>query len=88
MTVMSDTAELSGIGRRGVVARLLGDRSLTVKTATPAACVGLVAILVAILSISRLSDLRDDLHVMKVNHVDSLQEVANMHSALGRLYRA
>jgi methyl-accepting chemotaxis protein len=88
MVNVSDTAELSGMGNRSAFARLLGDRSLTVKTAIPAACVGLVAVLVAVLSINRLADLRDDLRAMKTSHVDSLQEVANMHSALGRMYRA
>jgi hypothetical protein len=39
MTDVSDTAELSGIGRRGPLARLFGDRSLTVKSSIPAACV-------------------------------------------------
>jgi methyl-accepting chemotaxis protein len=88
MTGMSDTAELSGIGGRGPVARLLGDRSLTMKSTIPAVCVGLVAILVAVLSISRMGDLRNDLRNMKTGHVDSLQQVADMHSALGRMYRA
>jgi methyl-accepting chemotaxis protein len=87
MIGMSDTAELSGVGRRGPLDRLLGDRSLTVKSVIPAACVGLVAILVAVLSINRLSDLRNDLRTMKDHHVDSLQQVANMHSGLGRMYR-
>jgi methyl-accepting chemotaxis protein len=88
MTDVSDTAELSGIGRRGPLARLFGDRSLTVKSSIPAACVGLVAILVAVLSIIRLSELRDDLRVMKSGHVESLEQVADMHHGLSRMYRA
>ena len=88
MTGMSDTVQLSGTGTRGPLARLLGDRSLTMKSMIPAACLALVAIVVAVLSINRLADLRNDLRVMKDSHVDSLQEVANMHSGLGRMYRA
>ena len=81
MLEMSDTVELPG--RR----RLLADRSLTVKSSIAAGCVGLVAILVAVLSIDRMSNLRDDLRIMKSDHVDSLQKVADLHSALGRMYR-
>jgi methyl-accepting chemotaxis protein len=87
MVELSDTTELSGMSRRGILDRVLGDRSMTVKTSFAAACVGIVAILVAVLSINRMSALRDDLQSMKNDHVDSLQQVATMYHGLAAMYR-
>jgi methyl-accepting chemotaxis protein len=87
MTEMSDTAQLSGMGSRGMLNRILGDRSMAVKTSFAAAAVGVVAILVAVLSINRMSTLRDDLQAMKSDHVDSVQQVASMYHGLAQMYR-
>ncbi|GIM95921.1 methyl-accepting chemotaxis protein [Paractinoplanes toevensis] len=73
--------------QRNVFEALLGDRSLTIKTVIAAACVAVVALLVAILSINRMSHLNSDLRDMKTNHVDTLQEVANMRGQVGFIFR-
>src|SRR3954466_6175670 len=75
------------MSRGGILDRVLGDRSMTVKTSFAAGCVGIVAILVAVLSINRMSALRDDLQTMKNDHVDSLQQVATMYHGLAAMYR-
>jgi methyl-accepting chemotaxis protein len=87
MTGMSDTVRLSGMESRGMLKRILGDRSMAVKTSFAAAAVGVVAILVAVLSINRMSTLRDDLQTMKTDHVESLQQVASMYHGLAQMYR-
>jgi methyl-accepting chemotaxis protein len=66
---------------------LLGDRSLAVKSTVAAACVAIVAIGVAVLSIDRMAMLRDDLQTMKTEHVDSLQQVANLRGEIGNMFR-
>ncbi|MET3423004.1 methyl-accepting chemotaxis protein [Actinoplanes tereljensis] len=73
--------------QRNAFEALLGDRSLTIKTVIAAACVAVVALLVAILSINRMSHLNSDLRDMKTNHVDTLQEVANMRGQVGFIFR-
>ncbi|MEV6851958.1 methyl-accepting chemotaxis protein [Actinoplanes sp. NPDC051411] len=75
------------MSQRGLTARILGDRSMTVKTSFAAASVGVVAILVAVLSINRMSALSEDLQTMKNDHVDSLQQVATMYHGLAAMYR-
>jgi methyl-accepting chemotaxis protein len=66
---------------------LLADRSLALKSMVAAACVAVVAIGVAVLSIDRMAMLRDDLQVMKTDHVDSLQQVANLRGEIGNMFR-
>jgi methyl-accepting chemotaxis protein len=73
--------------QRNVFEALIGDRSLTIKTVTAAACVAVVALLVALLSINRMSHLNSDLKAMKAEHVDTLQQVANVRGALGSMFR-
>jgi len=73
--------------QRNVFEALIGDRSLTIKTMIAAACVAVVALGVAVLSINRMSSLNDELRAMKTEHVDSLQEVANIRGDLGKMYR-
>jgi methyl-accepting chemotaxis protein len=73
--------------RRNAFEALLGDRSLTIKTVIAAVCVAIVALGVATLSINRMSGLRDDLHDMKAEHVDTLQEVANIRGEVGLMFR-
>src|SRR5689334_8746359 len=73
--------------QRNVFEALLGDRSLTIKTVTAAACVAIVALCVAVLSINRMATLNDDLKQMKTQHVDSLQEIANIRGNLAGMFR-
>ncbi|WP_433291832.1 methyl-accepting chemotaxis protein [Actinoplanes sp. CA-030573] len=73
--------------QRTVFEKLLGDRSLTIKTVIAAACVAVVAVVVSVLSISRMSALNADLRDMKALHVDSLQEVANIRGELAAMFR-
>ncbi|GAA0558055.1 HAMP domain-containing methyl-accepting chemotaxis protein [Paractinoplanes ferrugineus] len=73
--------------QRNVFEALVGDRSLTIKTVVAAACVAVVALCVAALSINRMSHLNGDLKNMKSQHVDTLQEVANVRGALGSMFR-
>jgi methyl-accepting chemotaxis protein len=75
------------MSRGGILDRVLGDRSMTVKTSFAAGCVGIVAILVAVLSINQMSALRNNLQTMKNDHVDSLQQVATMYHGLAAMYR-
>jgi len=72
---------------RSRIGALLSDRSLAVKSTVAAACVALVAIGVAVLSIDRMAMLRDDLQTMKSDHVDSLQQVANLRGDLAGMFR-
>src|SRR3954453_23543809 len=72
---------------RNVFEALLGDRSLTIKTVTAAACVAIVALCVAVLSINRMASLNSSLKEMKAQHVDSLQEVANIRGNLAVMFR-
>ncbi len=73
--------------RRNPVAAFVGDRSLLVKTVIAAICMAVVSIGVGIVSINRMGTLRDDLQAMKTDHVDSLQEVANLRGQLGEMFR-
>jgi methyl-accepting chemotaxis protein len=73
--------------QRNVFEALLGDRSLTIKTVIATTCVAVVALLVAALSINRMSHLNTDLKEMKASHVDTLQQVANIRGELGTMFR-
>jgi methyl-accepting chemotaxis protein len=66
---------------------MIGDRSLSLKTVVAAICVAVVALGVAGLSINRMSKLNSDLREMKTQHVDSLQQVANMRGDLAAMFR-
>ncbi|HEX5205356.1 methyl-accepting chemotaxis protein [Paractinoplanes rhizophilus] len=73
--------------QRNVFEALLGDRSLTIKAVAAAAFVAIVALCVAVLSINRMATLNADLKQMKAQHVDSLQEVANVRGELAAMFR-
>ncbi|WP_433383889.1 methyl-accepting chemotaxis protein [Actinoplanes sp. CA-142083] len=73
--------------QRNVFEALLGDRSLTLKTVIAAACVAVVALCVAVLSLNRMATLNAGLKEMKSQHVDSLQEVANIRGELAAMFR-
>src|SRR5689334_12469864 len=73
--------------QRSVFEALLGDRSLTLKTVVAAVCVAVVALCVAVLSINRMASLNSGLKEMKAQHVDSLQEVANIRGELAAMFR-
>ncbi|GAA2575001.1 hypothetical protein GCM10010435_58530 [Winogradskya consettensis] len=65
----------------------LADRSMAVKSAMPAMAMGVVAIVVGVLALYRVNDLRDDLAIMKADHVDSLQQVAEMRGGISDMFR-
>jgi methyl-accepting chemotaxis protein len=73
--------------KRGALAGFLADRSLAVKCVVAAACMAVVAIGVGVSSISGMSALRDDLRAMKADHIDSLQQVANLRGDIASMYR-
>ncbi|MET0426791.1 MAG: methyl-accepting chemotaxis protein [Actinoplanes sp.] len=72
---------------RSGLSAAFGDRSLVVKTMVAAVCMAVVALGVGILSINRMSGLRDDLRSMKTDHVDSTQQLANIRGGLGEMFR-
>jgi methyl-accepting chemotaxis protein len=74
--------------RRGLLDRLLGDRSLLIKSTITAACVAVVALLVTVVSLVRMGQLRDDLQAMKTNHVDSMEQIANMRAGITGVFRS
>ncbi|WP_306208350.1 methyl-accepting chemotaxis protein [Actinoplanes sp. RD1] len=73
--------------RRNPLLGWLADRKLAAKTGMAAAAMGIVALLVGLLALVRVSDLSADLDMMKADHVDSLQEVADIRAGLGAMYR-
>jgi methyl-accepting chemotaxis protein len=73
--------------KRGAVVGFLADRSLAVKCVVAAACMAVVAIGVGATSVNSMSGLRDDLRSMKADHVDSLQQVANLRGDIGAMTR-
>ena len=74
--------------RRTVLERMLGDRSLLIKSTVAAACVALVALLVTAVALSRLATLRDSLQDMKDQHVDSMEQIADMRGGLTDFFRS
>jgi methyl-accepting chemotaxis protein len=84
---MSKTGDITITMPRGRLGSLLGDRSLAVKSMIASGCLATVAIVIAIMSIGRMSEMRDDLRTMKAHHIDSLQQVANMHSSIVDMFR-
>ncbi|GAA2898398.1 hypothetical protein Acy02nite_84350 [Actinoplanes cyaneus] len=85
--------ETSATGRtvpaasRGLLERVLGDRSLLIKSTITAACVAVVALVVTIVSLSRMAQLSDDLGIMKRHHVDSMEQVSNMREGMTTMFR-
>jgi methyl-accepting chemotaxis protein len=80
-------AEINTV-RRGLLERLLGDRSLLIKSTVAALCVALVAFVVTIVALTRLAELRDDLQAMKSQHVDSMEQIADMRGGLTEYSRS
>jgi methyl-accepting chemotaxis protein len=68
--------------------RVLGDRSLLLKSTIAAACVALVAVAVTAVALTRIATLRDSLQDMKDQHVDSMELIANMRSGLTEWFRS
>ncbi|MET0494547.1 MAG: methyl-accepting chemotaxis protein [Actinoplanes sp.] len=65
----------------------LADRNLATKNVVAVAAMGVVALLVALLALNRVSDLNRDLSTMKTSHVDSLQQVAELRGGLSEMFR-
>jgi methyl-accepting chemotaxis protein len=73
--------------RRGPMAGLLADRSLAVKNVVAVAAMAVVAVVVGLLGLSRISEMSDDLSIMKADHVDSLQQVAELRGGIADMFR-
>ncbi|WP_305785893.1 methyl-accepting chemotaxis protein [Symbioplanes lichenis] len=73
--------------RRNPLLGWLADRKLAAKTGMAATAMGIVALLVGLLALSQVSELSKDLATMKSDHVDSLQQVAEMRAGMGEMYR-
>ncbi|MEU8232596.1 methyl-accepting chemotaxis protein [Actinoplanes sp. NPDC048967] len=73
--------------KRGPIAGLLADRSLAVKNVVAVAAMAIVAVVVGGLGISRISEMSDDLTQMKAEHVDSLQQVAELRGGIAEMFR-
>ncbi|WP_433831761.1 methyl-accepting chemotaxis protein [Actinoplanes sp. CA-015351] len=80
-------AEITTSGR-GLLDRLLGDRSLLIKSTVAAMCVAIVALGVTVVALTRLAELRDDLQNMKSQHVDSMEQIADMRGGLTEYFRS
>ncbi|MEU8662045.1 methyl-accepting chemotaxis protein [Actinoplanes philippinensis] len=74
--------------RRTLLERALGDRSLLLKSTIAAACVALVAVAVTAVALSRIATLRDSLQDMKDQHVDSMEQIADMRNGLTEFFRS
>ncbi|GAA4946149.1 methyl-accepting chemotaxis protein [Actinoplanes utahensis] len=74
--------------RRTALERVLGDRSLLVKSTVAAACVALVALVVTAVALTRMATLRDSLQDMKDQHVDSMEQIADMRGGLTEFFRS
>jgi methyl-accepting chemotaxis protein len=68
--------------KRNPITGLLADRSLAVKNVVAVAAMAFVAVVVGGLGIFRISEMSHDLAQMKTEHVDSLQQVAELRGAL------
>ncbi len=73
--------------KRSALAGWLADRSLAAKIAVTAVAMGLVAIVVAALALYRVAELSGDLNRMKAEHVDSLQQVAELRGGIADMFR-
>ncbi|WP_433795328.1 methyl-accepting chemotaxis protein [Actinoplanes sp. CA-252034] len=74
--------------RRTLLERVLGDRSLLLKSTIAAGCVALVAVAVTAVALSRIATLRDSLQDMKDQHVDSMEQIADMRNGLTEFFRS
>ncbi|WP_433724301.1 methyl-accepting chemotaxis protein [Actinoplanes sp. CA-051413] len=73
--------------KRGPITGLLADRSLAVKNVVAVAAMAIVAVVVGGLGIYRISEMSDDLTQMKAEHVDSLQQVAELRGGIAEMFR-
>ncbi|MGW4943112.1 methyl-accepting chemotaxis protein [Actinoplanes sp. NPDC004185] len=73
--------------KRSPITGLLADRSLAVKNVVAVAAMAIVAVVVGGLGIYRISEMSDDLTQMKAEHVDSLQQVAELRGGIAEMFR-
>jgi methyl-accepting chemotaxis protein len=73
--------------KRSPITGLLADRSLAVKNVVAVAAMAIVAVVVGGLGIYRISEMSDDLTQMKTEHVDSLQQVAELRGGIAEMFR-
>ncbi|GAA0498142.1 methyl-accepting chemotaxis protein [Paractinoplanes deccanensis] len=84
---MRDRGGFATTIERKPLTAFFADRSLLAKTIAAAVCMAVVAVGVAIVSINRMATLGDDLKLMKAQHVDSLQQVANIRGGIAQMFR-
>ncbi|GAA2703044.1 methyl-accepting chemotaxis protein [Actinoplanes palleronii] len=87
MQPTASASEWTTSGRRGLLELLLGDRSLLIKSTVTAGCVAVVALTLTLVSLGRMGQLRDDLQTMKTQHVDSMEQIANMRAGITNVFR-
>jgi methyl-accepting chemotaxis protein len=73
--------------KRNPITGLLADRSLATKNIVAVAAMAIVAVVVGSLGIFRISEMSGDLDQMKTEHVDSLQQVAELRGGLADMLR-
>jgi methyl-accepting chemotaxis protein len=84
-------AQLTEAGRvtvkRNPITGVLADRSLAAKNIIAVAAMAVVAVVVGGLGIYRTAEMSDDLDQMKAEHVDSLQQVAQLRGGIAEMFR-
>ncbi|MFI7539932.1 methyl-accepting chemotaxis protein [Actinoplanes sp. NPDC049599] len=73
--------------KRNPITGLLADRSLAVKNTVAVVAMAIVAVVIGGLGIYRTAEMSGDLDRMKVNHVDSLQQVAELRGGIAEMFR-
>jgi methyl-accepting chemotaxis protein len=73
---------------RGRLTGAVADRGVITKAFLAVMLVTLVAAAGAVLSLSRMSRLNNDLHDIKTHHLDSTQQVSQLRSGLTDMYRS
>jgi methyl-accepting chemotaxis protein len=73
--------------RRNAIAGWLADRSVNAKLFISVIVIACVALGTNVLSVARMAALNNDLSTMKVEHVDSLQQLSNLRGGFGTMFR-
>ena len=72
---------------RTPVSAFFGDRGRLVKTIIAALCLAILAVGFGVLSINRMSALRDDQRAIKARHVAGQQQITELSGQLGQMFR-
>jgi methyl-accepting chemotaxis protein len=73
--------------RRSPIVGLLADRSLAVKNLVAVVAMAIVAAAVGGLGVYRIAEMSHDLQQMKAEHVDGLQQIAELRGGLSNMFR-